>query len=93
LEFPSPEWNNITDPAKQFVRACLEKNPTKRSDINQLYNHRWLAIQKSYEELSAEEKKQVRNDEYNIIIILQYYNNSFFLFLEKLMKLFIIKKE
>ncbi len=40
--FPFSHWKGITDPAKEFVDACLVKDSFKRFDINDCLNHPWI---------------------------------------------------
>jgi serine/threonine protein kinase len=43
LEFPSPEWDAISDEAKDFVSRLLERNPDKRPSADQAMHHPWIA--------------------------------------------------
>ena len=40
--FIEKKWNIISKEAKDFVNKCLEKNPKKRININEILNHKWL---------------------------------------------------
>jgi hypothetical protein len=37
-----PQWVNITDDAKSFVRALMTLNPSDRLDVRQALQHRWM---------------------------------------------------
>jgi len=39
ISFDEPEFENITGLAKDFMMLCLERDPEKRSDINELMSH------------------------------------------------------
>lgn len=41
--FPSPEWDDITRPAKTFIKSLLNKDPTARPTAEQALQHEWLA--------------------------------------------------
>ena len=40
--FIEKKWNIISKEAKDFVNKCLEKNPKKRININEMLKHKWL---------------------------------------------------
>jgi len=40
--FPEPEWGNISDEAKDFIRKLLIKEPGARSTADQCLQHPWL---------------------------------------------------
>ena len=39
ISFDEPEFKNVTGLAKDFMMLCLERDPEKRSDINELMTH------------------------------------------------------
>jgi len=41
-DFPDPEWSNISDEAKDFIRHLLVKNPADRHPAQQCLDHPWL---------------------------------------------------
>ncbi|KAG8436150.1 hypothetical protein GDO86_007306 [Hymenochirus boettgeri] len=41
-EFPAPEWNEVSDEAKQMIRHLLRTEPTERMTIIQFMNHTWI---------------------------------------------------
>ncbi|KAK5579000.1 hypothetical protein RB653_008676 [Dictyostelium firmibasis] len=43
LEFPSPEWDNISDSAKSLIKGLLNNDPSKRFTIDQTLKHPWIA--------------------------------------------------
>eukprot|EP01112_Ceratiomyxa_fruticulosa_P007351 TRINITY_DN1901_c0_g2_i1.p1 TRINITY_DN1901_c0_g2~~TRINITY_DN1901_c0_g2_i1.p1 ORF type:complete len:452 (+),score=101.84 TRINITY_DN1901_c0_g2_i1:225-1580(+) len=43
FSFPSPEWDEISEPAKQFVKALLVANPNQRLNADKALEHAWLA--------------------------------------------------
>jgi len=40
--FPDPQWTNISDYAKDFIRSLLVLDPTKRFTAEQALNHTWI---------------------------------------------------
>jgi serine/threonine protein kinase len=43
LEFPSPEWDSISDEAMDFIRQLLDRNPKTRPTAAQAMKHPWIA--------------------------------------------------
>ncbi|XP_067863623.1 calcium/calmodulin-dependent protein kinase type 1B-like isoform X2 [Heptranchias perlo] len=41
-EFDSPFWDDISEPAKAFIKHLLEKDPTKRFTCEQALRHPWI---------------------------------------------------
>jgi serine/threonine protein kinase len=41
-QFSLSDWRYISDPVKELIKYCLEKNPNSRYNIKQVVNHRWL---------------------------------------------------
>ena len=42
LDFPSPEWDGISEDAKEFIRYFLNPNPNLRMSINEALNDIWI---------------------------------------------------
>jgi calcium-dependent protein kinase len=42
LDFRSRSWDNISEPAKHFIRLLLQRTPTLRPDIKKVQEHPWL---------------------------------------------------
>jgi len=42
-DFPDPEWTNISDEAKDFIRHLLVKDPKERWTAKQCKQHPWLS--------------------------------------------------
>jgi serine/threonine protein kinase len=42
FDFDSPEWDGISDSAKDFIRNLLVKDPSKRYTAAQCLDHAWL---------------------------------------------------
>uniref|UniRef100_A0A4W2HJD2 non-specific serine/threonine protein kinase n=1 Tax=Bos indicus x Bos taurus TaxID=30522 RepID=A0A4W2HJD2_BOBOX len=40
--FPSPEWSEVSEDAKQLIRLLLKTDPTERLTITQFMNHPWI---------------------------------------------------
>jgi calcium-dependent protein kinase len=43
LEFPSPEWDDISDEAKDFIRKLLDRDPDRRPTAAQALHHPWIS--------------------------------------------------
>jgi len=41
-DFPDPEWTHISEPAKDFIRHLLVKDPEQRYTAQQCMEHSWL---------------------------------------------------
>jgi calcium/calmodulin-dependent protein kinase I len=40
--FPSPDWDNISDMAKDLIRRCLLVNPSERITASDMLKHPWI---------------------------------------------------
>lgn len=45
FDFPSPDWDTISSPAKDFICSLLKKDPSKRLSASQALGHRWIIEQ------------------------------------------------
>jgi calcium-dependent protein kinase len=45
FDFPSPEWDTISDSAKEFVCSLLNLDPSKRPTAEQALRHKWIRKQ------------------------------------------------
>uniref|UniRef100_A0A1B6CSF7 non-specific serine/threonine protein kinase n=1 Tax=Clastoptera arizonana TaxID=38151 RepID=A0A1B6CSF7_9HEMI len=43
FDFPDPEWNNVSQDAKDLIRGMLCVNPAMRLDIEQVMRNKWIA--------------------------------------------------
>jgi serine/threonine protein kinase len=41
--FPSPEWDSVTDAAKDLIRRMLDLNPGTRLTVDEALKHPWVA--------------------------------------------------
>ncbi|XP_073501245.1 MAP kinase-activated protein kinase 3 isoform X2 [Phyllobates terribilis] len=41
-EFPAPEWNEVSEEAKEMIQHLLRTEPTERMSITQFMNHSWI---------------------------------------------------
>lgn len=41
-EFPNAEWSDVSEEAKQLIRALLKTEPTQRMTITEFMNHPWI---------------------------------------------------
>jgi len=44
FDFPSPEWDSISDEAKDFICCLLKKDPTERLTAAQAIQHKWIQL-------------------------------------------------
>jgi calcium-dependent protein kinase len=49
FDFPSPEWDDISQTAKDFVMALLKKNPNDRPTAAEALLHSWLREQLGFQ--------------------------------------------
>uniref|UniRef100_A0A914HTQ6 non-specific serine/threonine protein kinase n=1 Tax=Globodera rostochiensis TaxID=31243 RepID=A0A914HTQ6_GLORO len=40
--FSGPEWDRVSEAAKDLIRRCLVTDPDERATINQLMQHKWI---------------------------------------------------
>lgn len=43
FDFPNPEWQNVSEAAKQLINGCLSVDPVRRLTIEQLMRNAWIA--------------------------------------------------
>jgi calcium-dependent protein kinase len=43
LEFPSPEWDDISEEARDFVTKLLDRDPIQRPSADEALKHPWIA--------------------------------------------------
>ncbi|GIY84989.1 MAP kinase-activated protein kinase 2, partial [Caerostris extrusa] len=41
--FPNPEWEHVSNDAKELIRGLLLTDPAKRLNIEQVMNNKWIA--------------------------------------------------
>ncbi|CAD5215292.1 unnamed protein product [Bursaphelenchus okinawaensis] len=41
-DFPAPEWDRVSEAAKDIIRGCLKTDPADRSTIDQVMKHKWI---------------------------------------------------
>lgn len=42
--FPNPEWQNVSQDAKDLINGMLNVDPAKRLTIDQVMSNRWIAV-------------------------------------------------
>jgi len=42
-EFPDKEWTNVSNDAKDLIRGMLNTDPSKRFNIDQVINNKWIS--------------------------------------------------
>eukprot|EP01041_Mallomonas_annulata_P010480 gene10480-21856_t len=53
LEFPSPDWDPISEEAKSLIRSLLQKNPQNRPDARSALDHSWFHNVSTMEEMAV----------------------------------------
>ena len=43
-DFPNPEWKDVSQDAKDLIRGMLNTDPVKRLTIDEVMQHRWVAV-------------------------------------------------
>lgn len=43
-DFPNPEWQNVSQDAKDLIQGMLCIDPTKRFTIDQVMRNKWIAV-------------------------------------------------
>jgi len=72
-DFPSPEWDNIPEYCKDFVRQTLIVNPTNRVTASQLLKSQWLyRLSPKVHQQRLLEQQQRENSPHNSRIRIQY---------------------
>ena len=47
LRFPSPDWDRISDTAKDFCGKLMQKTPKDRMPASEAVHHQWIKQQSS----------------------------------------------
>ena len=55
FDFPSPDWDGISEAAKDFICSLLRKDPSKRLTAAEAYEHKWIR------EMTKRDSKRGRN--------------------------------
>lgn len=56
-QFPSPDWDVVSDSAKDLIKNLLTVNPKQRFNAEKIFNHPWIrgqTVQKNHLQLSLE---------------------------------------
>lgn len=43
-DFPDPEWEFVSDEAKDFICRCLTVDPKKRMTAREAFHHPWIKV-------------------------------------------------
>jgi calcium/calmodulin-dependent protein kinase I len=62
IEFHDRYWKNVSPAAKEFVKACLTVDPTKRITADEAMNHAWLTEHRSDTEASHDLSEGLRDN-------------------------------
>jgi serine/threonine protein kinase len=44
FSFPSPEWDNVSDEAKELITSILQIDPSKRPTAEEITRHPWFSL-------------------------------------------------
>ena len=44
LKFESSKWSNVTNEGREIVTLLIQKDPTKRIELNSIISHKWFKI-------------------------------------------------
>ena len=42
VDFPSPEWDDVSDSAKEFITLLLQRDPDRRPTASEALKHEWI---------------------------------------------------
>jgi len=45
-EFPKPEWNNVSQDAKDLIRGMLKTDPNERYTIDDVIKNKWIDVRR-----------------------------------------------
>ena len=63
-EFPSPFWDDVSDEAKNLIKAILVRDPNQRLTAEQILSHSWINGDKTSSNLLKDVTENMR--QYNI---------------------------
>uniref|UniRef100_A0A7S2ESY8 Calmodulin n=1 Tax=Ditylum brightwellii TaxID=49249 RepID=A0A7S2ESY8_9STRA len=61
FDFPSPDWDSISDDAKDFICCMLRKEPSKRLRAAEALKHKWIKDQSDEEDTISRERSKVQH--------------------------------
>lgn len=44
FNFPNPEWEKVSEDAKELINDMLNIDPAKRLTIDEVMKHTWIAV-------------------------------------------------
>ena len=59
-DFPSPFWDDVSDTAKDLIRAILVVDPAKRLTAEQILAHPWVYGESAPDHILVNVKEQMR---------------------------------
>jgi serine/threonine protein kinase len=62
LEFPSPEFDNVSEEAKKLITAMLNDDPKQRPTIEEIVNHPWYDFSFSRITFNLTEREQQQKE-------------------------------
>eukprot|EP00980_Cylindrotheca_fusiformis_P005411 scaffold1157_cov122-Cylindrotheca_fusiformis.AAC.3 len=65
LSFPSPEWDDISPMAKDFVMALLDRDPSKRLSASEALKHPWISEYANMGAAMEEEEEEMKEDTFD----------------------------
>ena len=73
MEIIFPEEPIISDEARDFITACCTRDAKQRPDIDSLLRHPWFGLEKTFENMTQEERIEVFFSDF---LILNYLGNQ-----------------
>ena len=49
IQYPSPEWDTVTDEAKHLIDSMLKVKPDERINASEALNHPWIKVCSSFD--------------------------------------------
>jgi calcium/calmodulin-dependent protein kinase I len=79
-EFPSPYWDNISEPAKDLVKNLLVADPGKRYTADKILSHPWIAggktPRKQLSSVASKIKEYKAKSEMKVRLVLNLLENA-----------------
>jgi len=63
--FSGPEWDRVSEAAKDLIRKCLITDPAERATIQDITAHKWITHYNKNPETPLATSKVLREEEVN----------------------------
>ncbi|TMS38854.1 hypothetical protein L596_005488 [Steinernema carpocapsae] len=76
--FPSPEWDKVSEAAKDLIRKLLKTDPSERYTIDQVMQHKWITHYKKVPEtpLFTSEVLREENEQWDDMQFIPKYSGA-----------------